>query len=122
MIDVQKARELDVVELTEDLPQHGLSKGSRGTVVEVFDQPEQAYMVEFIDDSEAGSKIVDWVLPNQIESLDTLAAPLFEEGFRSLKEGKVVEAAEQFRAAVKLRPSCIRILHNHFAERFAASE
>ncbi len=67
MIEIEKAKELDVVELTQDLPQYGLSKGTRGTVVEVFTQPEQAFMVEFIDESGTHSTIADWVLPSQIE-------------------------------------------------------
>lgn len=122
MIEVQKVRELDVVELTEDLPQYGLCKGAHGTVVEVFDHPEEGYMVEFIDSAGTISKIADWVRPDQIESLDIRAAQLFERGFRSLKKGDLVDAAEQLHKAIYLRPSCIRILHNYFAETFGRNE
>jgi hypothetical protein len=66
MLQVQKAQELEVVELTEDLPQYGLSKGAQGTVLEVFNQPEEAYMIEFIDETGTNSRIADWVLPYQI--------------------------------------------------------
>ena len=66
MIELKKAHELDIVELTEDLPEYGLHKGAQGTVVEVFDRPEEAYMIEFLEDSGATSKIADWVKPDQI--------------------------------------------------------
>ena len=39
---------LDVVALTEDLPQRGLRRGQVGTVVETL--PPDAYEVEFADD------------------------------------------------------------------------
>lgn len=70
MIETKKAHELDVVELTEDLPEYGLSRGDRGTVVEVFDVPEEAYMLEFVDESGAPSKIAYGVKPNQIINID----------------------------------------------------
>ncbi|OLE54455.1 MAG: hypothetical protein AUG51_08055 [Acidobacteria bacterium 13_1_20CM_3_53_8] len=66
MIELKKAHELDIVELTEDLPEYGLRQGAQGTVVEVFDKPEEAYMIEFLEDSGATSKIADWVKPDQI--------------------------------------------------------
>ena len=67
MIEVRKAHELDIVELTEDLPEYGLRRGAQGTVVEVFDQPEEAYMIEFLENSGESSKIADWVKPSQIK-------------------------------------------------------
>ncbi|HEY0324218.1 MAG TPA: DUF4926 domain-containing protein [Pyrinomonadaceae bacterium] len=66
MIELKKAHELDVVELTEDLPEYGLRQGAQGTVVEVFETPEEAYMVEFLEDEGASSTLADWVRPNQI--------------------------------------------------------
>lgn len=69
MIEVKKAHELDIVELTEDLPEYDLSKGARGTIVEVFDRPEEAYMIEFLEDSGAISKIADWVKPGQFKNI-----------------------------------------------------
>jgi hypothetical protein len=80
MLDTKKAHELDIVELTEDLPEYGLQRGARGTVVEVFDEPEEAYMLEFVDASGTSSKLADWVRPNQInvetraDSRNTLSA------------------------------------------------
>lgn len=40
---------LDVVALTEDIPEHGLKRGQVGTVVEML--PPDAYEVEFVDQS-----------------------------------------------------------------------
>ncbi|MFG2103458.1 DUF4926 domain-containing protein [Micromonospora echinaurantiaca] len=40
----------DVVELTTDLPEERLAAGSVGTIVHVFERPELAYEVEFVDD------------------------------------------------------------------------
>ena len=37
----------DVVILQVDLPEEGLSKGMRGTIVAVLDVPQAAYEVEF---------------------------------------------------------------------------
>ena len=66
MIEIQKAHELDIVELTEDLPEFGLRRGERGTVVEVFDNPEEAYVLEFVDESDASSKLAYGIRPDQI--------------------------------------------------------
>jgi hypothetical protein len=42
-------KELDVVTLAMDLPDHGLSAGATGTVVHIFRTPYTAYEVEFTD-------------------------------------------------------------------------
>lgn len=65
MIEIKKAHELDIVELTEDLPEHELQKGAQGTVLVVFGQPEEGYMIEFLEDMGEVSKIADWVKPSQ---------------------------------------------------------
>lgn len=65
MLAIRKAHELDVVELTEDLPEYGLKRGERGTVVVAFDEPSEAYDLEFVDES-GQSKFAYSVLPNQI--------------------------------------------------------
>jgi hypothetical protein len=69
MIELKKAHELEVVELTEDLPEYGVHRGARGTVVEVFDKPEEAYMIEFLENQGETSKIADWVKPDQIRNI-----------------------------------------------------
>jgi hypothetical protein len=70
MSEKKKAHELDIVELTEDLPEFGLRRGERGTVVEAFDNPEEAYMIEFIYDLGASSKLADGVKPDQIINVE----------------------------------------------------
>lgn len=71
MIETRKAQELDVVELTEDLPEYGLKKGERGAVVVAFDQPDEAYMLEFVDES-GKSRFAYAVKPNQIRIADEI--------------------------------------------------
>ena len=75
MIETKKAHELDIVELTEDLPEFGLRRGERGTVVEVFDDPEEAYMLEFVDESGASSRLAYGVRPDQIKNVSAVAKP-----------------------------------------------
>lgn len=65
MITTRKAQLLDVVEVLEDLPEYDIKRGERGAVVEVFDEPEEAYIVEFVDES-GKSRIADWVKSDQI--------------------------------------------------------
>ncbi|STW14619.1 Uncharacterised protein [Klebsiella pneumoniae subsp. rhinoscleromatis] len=45
-----KRAELDVVVLSEDLPNEGLVKGTLGTIVMVFNSPTTGYLVEFCDE------------------------------------------------------------------------
>jgi hypothetical protein len=42
-------KELDVVMLTIDLPEDGLSAGAAGTIVHIYRTPRTAYEVEFSD-------------------------------------------------------------------------
>ena len=69
MIETKKAHELDIVELIEDLPEFGLRRGERGTVVEVFDNPEEAYVLEFIYESGKSSTLAYGVKPEQIKTI-----------------------------------------------------
>jgi hypothetical protein len=46
---MDEIKALDVVAVTEDIPQHGLRRGEVGTVVERW--KDGAYEVEFSDDS-----------------------------------------------------------------------
>ncbi len=70
MIETKKAHELDLVELTEDLPEFGLRRGERGTVVEAFEYPEEAYVLEFVDASDGSGKLAYGVKPDQIRNVD----------------------------------------------------
>jgi hypothetical protein len=76
MLETKKAYELDIVELTEDLPEFGLRRGEQGTVVEVFDKPEEAYILEFIYESGASSTLAYGVKPTQIKNLSNHAEKL----------------------------------------------
>lgn len=79
MLVTRKAQELDVVELTEDLPEFGLKRGDRGAVVAAFDEPNEAYDLEFVD--EAGkSKFAYSLRPDQIVNCDAVAKEVFERG------------------------------------------
>jgi hypothetical protein len=66
MLETKKAHLLDIVELAEDLPEYDVKRGERGAVVEVFDSPEEAYIVEFVDESGTSSRLAYWVKPHQI--------------------------------------------------------
>jgi hypothetical protein len=66
MLETKKAHLLDIVELTEDLPEFGVRRGERGAVVEVLDDPEEAYILEFVDKSGTSSRLAYWVRPHQI--------------------------------------------------------
>ena len=118
MIETRKAHELDIVELTEDLPEYGLKRGERGTVVEVFDDPEEAYMLEFVDSSGTRSDFADWVKPYQIINLTSLAREAFEEGIHLFNNGKLGEAEKSLKRAIDLSPqfkAAIRgVIHDSF--------
>ncbi|HKP13982.1 MAG TPA: DUF4926 domain-containing protein [Blastocatellia bacterium] len=68
MLTTRKAQELDVVELTEDLPEFGLKKGERGAVVVAFDNPDEAYDLEFVDES-GEPRFAYAVKPGQIKTV-----------------------------------------------------
>ena len=72
MLNLKKAHELDIIELTEDLPEFGLKRGARGTVIEVFDAPEEAYLLEFITDAGASSTLAYGVKQEQISNLSAI--------------------------------------------------
>lgn len=67
MPETKKAHLLDIVELTEDLPEYGVRRGERGAVVEVFDSPEEAYIIEFVDKSGISSRLAYGVKPHQFK-------------------------------------------------------
>jgi len=122
MIETKKAHELDIVELTEDLEEFGLRRGERGTVVEAFDDPEEAYMLEFVDKSGVTSRLAYGVKPNQIQNIDALAKEIFAQGMARFQQGNLIEASRDFRRAVALIPSYIRVLHESFRESLARSK
>jgi hypothetical protein len=50
-------KELDIITLTRDIQEHGLSQGSRGAVVHCYSD-SQGFEVEFIDDSGENSSVL----------------------------------------------------------------
>jgi len=60
--------EHEIIRLLVDLPKLGLKKGEIGTIVFVFDKPNEAYEVEFVDkDGKTRNQTV--LLPHQFEVL-----------------------------------------------------
>ncbi len=80
MIASGKMQELETVVLTEDLPEYDLKRGEKGVILEVFDEPEEAYLLEFVDESGAASKIADWVRPDQIKPVEQAAKEFLHQG------------------------------------------
>lgn len=116
MIETERrAHELDIVELTENLPEFGLHRGERGTVVEAFDDPE-AYILEFVDESGSQSKIAYGVRPAQISNIDSIAREYYRKGMSALNNGNFTESLRDLRQAIELIPSYIRGLHNSLAQ------
>jgi tetratricopeptide (TPR) repeat protein len=121
MLTMRKAQELDVVELTEDLPEFGLKKGEIGAVVVAFDHPDEAYDLEFVDEF-GKSRFAYSVRPNQIRPGEEVAKEAFETAIALLNQGNHLEAESKFREAIALRPDYVRILHNSLVESFKGSE
>jgi hypothetical protein len=59
----------DVVALVEDRPEDGLVAGARGTIVDVYAKPEQAYEVEF-SDSDGRTIALVALRPDQLRPAD----------------------------------------------------
>ena len=57
---------LDVVILTEDLPEENLPSGSIGAIVDILTQPHLAYMVEFPGSHPDDTPKLPVLLPRQI--------------------------------------------------------
>jgi tetratricopeptide (TPR) repeat protein len=121
MIQTRKAQELDVVELSEDLPEYGLKKGERGVVVVAFDNPDEAYMLEFVDESGTSSRFANVVKPEQIINIDAIAREALERGIKLHNEGRGKEAEPEFRRAIELNPRNIEELHNRIVKGFDVS-
>jgi tetratricopeptide (TPR) repeat protein len=111
MLETRKAQELDVVELTEDLPEYGLKKGERGAVITAFDEPREAYDLEFVDES-GESRFAYSVRPEQIVNIEHVAREAFDQGVKFVKDGKPIEAEQAFQRAIEIKPGYIAVLHN----------
>jgi hypothetical protein len=62
-----------IVELTKDIPERGLARGTRGAVVQVFDEPDEAYEIEVVDES-GDTRAEFAVSPDQIRSVRSLVS------------------------------------------------
>ena len=114
MTKTRKAQELDIVEVTEDLPKYGVKKGEQAVIITAFDEPDEAYDLEFVDESGTSSRFAYSVKPNQIRSADEAARESLEKGIKLHNEGKGAEAEKEFRRAIELKPDLIDELHNLF--------
>jgi tetratricopeptide (TPR) repeat protein len=122
MLATRKAQELDVVELTEDLPEYSLKRGERGTVVTVFDEPDEAYDLEFVDESGTSSRFGYSVKPEQIINIDAMAWEAYVKGVDLLKSGATLEARRKLREAVRLNARLSGALLNSVLESFGTSD
>lgn len=120
MLVTRKAQELDVVELTEDLPEFGLKRGERGAVVVAFDEPDEAYDLEFVDEF-GQSKFAYAVKPEQIMSIDVNAENLFAEASKLIDSRATLEARRKMREAVRLKPTLAAVLLNSILASFDTS-
>jgi len=114
----RKAQELEIVELAEDLPEYGVKKGERAVVTTAFTQPDEAYDLEFVDESGTSSRVACSVRPNQIRTLDEVAKEALGHGVALIGEGKPSEAEREFQRAIDLRPAFIVNLHNSILNLF----
>jgi tetratricopeptide (TPR) repeat protein len=118
----EKMQELETVLLTEDLPEYGLKRGEKGVIVEKFSQPEEAYMLEFVDESGASSKMADWVKPGQIKPVKQVAKEFLDQGFELLNKGDYVGAERAFKEAVALYPKDISNIGESLRRSFADAD
>lgn len=105
MLATMKAHEGDVVELAEDLPKYGRRRGDRGIVIEAFDQPTEAYDIEF---EGADGEFLGFgysVRPEQIAKVDSMTQEAFSTRTALLKEGAKPDGRGRARGAISLDPS-----------------
>ncbi|WP_370571831.1 DUF4926 domain-containing protein [Methanomethylovorans sp.] len=63
-----KFSELDVVRIKKDVPEKGIKKGDKGTIIVAFSKPHEAYEVEFWDNVYTPKQVV--LLPDEIEKVE----------------------------------------------------
>lgn len=122
MVETKKAHELEIVEVIEDLEQFGVSRGERGTVVEAFDYPEEAYVIEFTNESGSDSRLAFGIKPDKIINIDAIAKEHYLKGMSALERGDYVCATRELKTAIELIPSYIRGLHESLRQTFADRE
>lgn len=112
----RKVQELEVVELIEDLPEYSVKKGERAVVTTAFSDPDEAYDLEFVDESGTSSRFAYSVKPNQIRTQEEIAKEAFGRGMELLNSGPIEESEREFREAIALKPSYVGLLNNLFGE------
>lgn len=115
----RKAQELETVIATEDLPEYGVKQGEKGVVLEVFDTPEEAYLLEFVDESGNSSRIAHWVRPDQMMSVKLAAKDFLDQGFKLLNQGQLAAAERAFSQAISLYPKDISNIGDSIRRSFA---
>jgi hypothetical protein len=70
LFDTRKHQELDLVQLLEDLPEYDVKTGEIGVVIAAFDNPDEAYDLEFVCESGTASRFAYSVKPTQIIRID----------------------------------------------------
>lgn len=122
MNDKKKAHELDIVELTEDIPEFEVYRGQRGTVVEAFDKPKEGYVLEFVDTPSNTSKLAYGVRPDQIQNIEAVAKEYYRKGMTALNDARFSEALRNLRKAIDIIPAYIRAVHNSLSQSIGPRE
>jgi len=117
----RKAQELDVVELVGDLPEYGVKKGERAVVTTAFGEPEEAYDLEFADESGRSPRFAYSVKPEQIISTNEIADNAFAEASKLINSGARFEGRRKLREAVRLKPTLAGALLNSVLVSFGTS-
>jgi len=119
---MDEIRILDVVAMSEDIPEHGLRRGEVGTVVERW--KDGAYEVEFSDDTgeayafaAVNAEQIIKLHFNKFERpksspLNNETKQILNRAFTLLNEGNEVEAEILFRSAFEMNPLSKGILLN----------
>lgn len=122
MSATKKAQVLETVVLTEDLPEYGVKSGEKAVILEVFEKPEEAYMLEFVDETGTSSRIADWVKPDQIKSAKLVAKDFLDQGFKLLHQGNLSGAEKAFGHAISLYPKGISNIGESIRRSFAGAK
>jgi tetratricopeptide (TPR) repeat protein len=85
-------------------------------VLEVLDNPEEAYVLEFVEESGESSRLAYGVKPDHIENINVLAKEYYKKGMEALDRPDFVEALRNLRIAVGLIPSYVRGMHNSLTQ------
>lgn len=105
----KKASEGDIVALLESLPNATFVKGQRGTVVNAFLEPREAYDLEMVDET---GNILGFAYSVKPEQFTNLSLDAFLRAMESAERGNFVTAEKDLKLAVDLRPASIGFFVN----------